>query len=45
MCVQAHARVCARHACPRGTAVELELWCDTADRLVVAAGTASCIQP
>ena len=41
--VQACARVRARTSEAQGSRIELDVWCETADKTVVITGTASCI--
>jgi len=45
MSLRPHARVLARRPGDAGAIVELEVWCETLEKEVVIAGTASCVVP
>ena len=42
--VQGVARVRARSVLASGANIELDVWCETADKTVVITGTASCVE-
>ena len=41
--IQAHARVSTTSPAAGGNLVELEVWCETPEKVVLSAGTATCI--